>query len=65
MNSVTLDLTDEQTKRLHKLAARLGVTMQELVRISLFELLNAPETDFEAAADHVISKNSELYRRLA
>jgi antitoxin FitA len=47
------------------MAARLGVRPEDLVRLSLEELLSRPEDDFQRAVEHVLKKNTELYRRLA
>jgi len=43
----------------------LGLAPEELVSAAVAELLSEPESDFEQAARSVLSKNAELYRRLA
>jgi len=35
------------------------------VRVSIEELLVRPDEEFEKAADYLLKKNAELYRRLA
>jgi hypothetical protein len=65
MTSITVDLTEDQLAGLRKLASRLGVTVEELVRASVSDILSQPEEDFRKAADNVLEKNAELYRRLA
>ena len=46
-------------------AERLGVAPEDLARAVIAELLAAPADDFQAAAERVLRKNEELYRRLA
>ena len=64
MTTVTITLPDERLSKLKELAASLGVSSEELVRVSIEELLTRPEKAFRQAADYVLRKNAELYRRL-
>ena len=64
MSSITVNIPEEHLPRLLEIAANLGVTIEELARMSLEELIALPE-GFERAADYVLKKNAELYRRLA
>ena len=65
LTSITVDLPDEHAQRLKEMASRLGVSPEELVRVSVEELLARPDEEFERAVDYVLKKNAELYRRLA
>jgi predicted transcriptional regulator len=65
MSSITINLQDEQMARLQEIANRLGLSVEDLARGSLEELLAAPDERFEKAADYVLKKNEDLYRRLA
>jgi predicted transcriptional regulator len=65
MSSITINLTDEHLSRLRKIAARFGLSPEELARVSIEELIAQPDEEFEQAADYVLKKNAELYRRLA
>jgi antitoxin FitA len=65
MTTITIGLTDDRALRLKEMAARLGVSPEELVRVSIDELLARPDEEFERAVDYVLKKNAELYRRLA
>lgn len=38
---------------------------EELIQISIDELINHPEEAVVAAMEYVLNKNAELYRRLA
>jgi predicted nucleotidyltransferase len=65
MSSITVALPEERLEKLNEMARQLGVVPEELVRVSIEELLTRPEPDFEQAIDYVLKKNAELYRRLA
>ncbi len=52
-------------ERLKALAQQAGVSPEELARASLEEWLARPREDFQQAAEYVLRKNAELYRRLA
>ena len=65
MSLITINLQDEQVVRLQEIANRLGISVEDLARMSIVELLAAPDERFEQAADYVLKKNEDLYRRLA
>jgi hypothetical protein len=65
MSTITVALPEERLAKLNEMARHLGVVPEELVRVSIEELLTRPEPDFEQAVDAVLTKNAELYRRLA
>lgn len=65
MSSITIRLSDEQSLKLREAATRFGLSPEDLVRVSLEDLLARPEEDFSAAVERVLNKNDELYRRLA
>jgi hypothetical protein len=65
MSSIIVNLTDEHLSKLKEMAGRLKVSPEDLARMSIEELIAQPEEDFERAADYVLKKNAELYRRLA
>jgi hypothetical protein len=65
MSTITVALPEERLAKLNELARQLGIVPEDLVRVSIEELLARPEADFEQAVDHVLKKNAELYRRLA
>ncbi len=62
---VAIELTEPQADRLREEAAKLGVAPEELARAAVTDLLTGQGDDFRAAADYVLRKNEELYRRLA
>lgn len=63
--NVTFDLPPAQAEQLRKAAEQLGVSPSELARAVVTDLLGQPDDDFRHAADRVLRKNAELYRRLA
>jgi len=65
MTSLEVSLDETTAKRLEQAAERLGVSTEELLRLSLQEKLDRLDEAFRSAADYVLDKNSELYRRLA
>ena len=65
MTSISVTLPDDRLLKLQEIASRLGVTPEDLVRISIEELLARPDGAFQQAVDYVLNKNAELYRRLA
>jgi predicted transcriptional regulator len=62
---LAVELSEAETKRLQEAAERLGVDPTELARAAISDLLGTPDEEFRAAADHVLRKNEDLYRRLA
>lgn len=65
MNTITVTLSDERLSELKEKADELGLTPEELVRVSIEELLSHPEDAFRQAIEYVLKKNKELYQRLA
>ncbi len=62
---LSIELTEAEGTRLRGEAARLGVEPEDLARATLADLLRNEDEDFRKAAEHVLRKNEELYRRLA
>jgi hypothetical protein len=62
---LSIDLSPAQADRLRLEAERLGLTPEDLARAAIVDLLATTGDDFKAAADRVLKKNEELYRRLA
>jgi predicted transcriptional regulator len=63
--SITIDLSDSQFQKLENLARVHGIATEVLLKASLEDWLNLQKGDFVKAADYVLEKNAELYRRLA
>ena len=63
--NVAFDLSPEQAEKLRQAAERLGMAPADLARAAVTDLLADRDDDFRAAADRILRKNAELYRRLA
>lgn len=63
--NVTFELPAAQAEKLRQAAAKLGISASELARAALSDLLADRDEDFRTAAERVLRKNVELYRRLA
>jgi hypothetical protein len=62
---VAFELSVAQAEKLQREAERLGISPSDLARAVLADLLADRDEDFRVAADRVLRKNAELYRRLA
>jgi hypothetical protein len=65
MTTITIELPTERLQKLQEMSQKLGVSMEELVRVSVEDMLTSPEEQFRNAAQYVLKKNAELYKRLA
>lgn len=65
MATLTITLSKATLTQLREKAERLHIAPEDLIRISLEELLSRPDEDFQRAVAYVLRKNAELYRRLA
>ena len=62
---LSIELTGPEGSKLRDDAARLGVKPEALARAALADLVSNEDEEFRRAAEHVLRKNEELYRRLA
>ncbi|MGF1603989.1 MAG: DNA-binding protein [Thermosynechococcaceae cyanobacterium] len=65
MTTLKIELDEQQTKRLQEVADRLKVSMNDLAKAAVNDLVARPEAEFDQAANRVLQKNAELYKRLA
>ena len=65
MTTITISLPDDRLRALEKISARLNLATEELVRLSIEELISRPDENFKQVMKDVLEKNTELYRRLA
>jgi hypothetical protein len=65
MTSITIDIPDEQMRLLEQRAHDLGLTIEDLLRMSLDDFLIRPQEDLQQTIDYVLRKNAALYQRLA
>ena len=65
MAEITIPLAEARLERLRARAEAAGISPEEFLRRRVDRLLDEPDTPFLEAADYVLQKNAELYRRLA
>ena len=65
MASITIDLSENQLQTLQALANAQEIELEVLLRASLIDWLTYQKSDFADATDYVLTKNAELYQRLA
>jgi predicted transcriptional regulator len=63
--NISIELSDENSKRLAELARRLNVDVRDLAHAAIDDLISKPSDEFDRAANRVLRKNAELYRRLS
>lgn len=64
MRKLELRIPDDVASKIEHAAHERGISVEDLVRSSVEEKL-ARDAEFEHAADRVLSKNAELYKRLS
>ena len=62
--TLKIELGQDQLSRVEARAKLLGISVEELARASLLDLVERPDAEFEAAMRRVLVKNRELYGRL-
>ncbi|MCI0415369.1 DNA-binding protein [bacterium] len=65
MSKLTIEISEEKIQQLQERAARLHISVEDLVRLSVEDQLNHPDREFEEAVQYVLEKNADLYKRLA
>jgi hypothetical protein len=65
MTTMTLQLDDVKADALRQKARRIGLEPEQLLTASVDDLIGQPDSDFDEATNRILSKNRELYRRLA
>jgi hypothetical protein len=65
MTPLIVSLPDDLMTKLEELAAKHKVAPEDLVRLSVEELVASPKETFDDIVAYVLNKNQELYKRLA
>ncbi len=65
METITVKLDDSKAALLREKAKKFGLLPDQFVTVSIEDLIARPEPDFEEAMKKVLSRNEELYKRLA
>jgi antitoxin component of RelBE/YafQ-DinJ toxin-antitoxin module len=64
VKTLEIHVPDEVATKVEAVASKHGVTIEQLLRLSLDEKL-ARDAELEEAVRDVLAENAELYRRLA
>jgi hypothetical protein len=67
MKTPQIELTEQTASKFQAAARELGISPEELLKISIEEKLTRLEDELRLrrAAEYVFTKNAELYKRLA
>ncbi len=65
MTRIVVDIDDNKAAILEDKAKKFGLLPEQFVTASIEDLISQPDPDLEAAMRKVLSKNQELYKRLA
>ena len=64
MKTLEIHVPEDVAAKIEQAAEQKGVSLEELIRISVEEKLDRDD-QLERAARHVLAKNAELYERLS
>jgi hypothetical protein len=64
MKTLEIHVPEDVAAKIEQAAEHKGVSLDELIRMSVEEKLERDD-QFERAARHVLAKNTELYERLS
>jgi hypothetical protein len=65
MKTLEVHLPEETVLKLKEAADRLSISPEQLLVLSVEEKLAQLDAQFQQATDYVLTKNAELYKRLA
>lgn len=65
MTRITVEIDNKKAALLKDKASKFGLLTDQFVTASIEDLISQPEPEFETAMRRVLSKNKELYKRLA
>jgi antitoxin FitA len=65
MSTLTITLSEDRLARLQEIAHRFNIKAEDLARVGVEELLRQPDEKFKQAVEYILTKNADLYQRLA
>ncbi len=65
MTRIIVEIDDDKAAILEDKAKKYGLLPEQFVTASIEDLISQPDPDLEAAMRRILSKNQELYERLA
>lgn len=63
--ALNIPVTEEHLAELREKAAGLGVSVEDLAKAGILDLIRRPDEAFDRAAARVLDKNADLYERLS
>lgn len=63
--TMRIDVRDADHDRLADEAQRLGVSIEELASVAIAQFVQQPRPEIVRIVDELVTKNADLYRRLA
>lgn len=64
MKTLVISINEDELQKLETKANKLGLSVEELARQSIQQIINEP-ISVKKATEYVLKKNHELYQRLA
>jgi hypothetical protein len=65
MTTITVEIDDSKAAILREKARKYGLLPDQFLVASIEDIISQPEPEFEAVMRRVLSKNKDLYERLA
>ncbi|MCB0029765.1 MAG: hypothetical protein KDE28_17750 [Anaerolineales bacterium] len=65
MTNITIALPEDILAKVQDIADRYHISPEDLIRVTVEELVIAPEESFLEAVKFILDKNKALYERLA
>jgi hypothetical protein len=65
LTTLEILISEERLEKLKAVAKRQQVAPEELIQLTIDELIKRPEQEIIDVMDYVLRKNADLYRRLA
>jgi antitoxin FitA len=65
MSTFSITLEQDQATKLEKIAKSLGITVEDIIQLSIEDLISQSDHSFADAMNYILEKNKELYKRLA
>jgi antitoxin FitA len=65
MSTFSVTLERDRATKLEKIAKSLGLTVEDIIQLSIEDLISRSDHSFTDAMNYILEKNKELYKRLA
>ena len=64
-STLKINISAKDLAALEEMAKRLNISIQDLIQANIEEMLLPQDEAFKQEVDYLLTKNAELYRRLA